>query len=675
MGSRSRAKTGVASGRFARKLKEEVLKRKSAPVTLKKSKTQKPSSASKFQLPLPKVYFKFTIDGLREFEAYYRKVTNNPAFCLLISPEETQEIGENIIIAISPKLKNHGIDASWALYWVGEKPPEVPLRIGTYLGKEKIVDDVLPDEAEVPIYDKAWEIERLPDNKIKLCDGAQECGVVAFVNHSYYPSADKEIEDVDVAYLREKKRERLRGKACAYYITDSRLRRGMEVTINYGSVFGFESGYVPVYSSNSWLSSKEISLLLAHRYQRENFKNESEASAYCLEEAGYYWVTELHEYVANGFDVVRDGEPSLPAKEELYYYVNLPILTTAKNSTELNENTVQDNVGVRALMIAAAAGNAKMITYLLSRRAVCNLQDGRGKNALFYALENKHVNAARVLLENGSDPFVFVADHPFPTSLHLCIARPECSCFIQNILKRADDVGYELFPNVMQAHHSPFLFALMQGDLDSAQALLEYKAKQRQSESNQQDPFEIYADKYTQEIIKAFKKIDRTHLEEWLEETADMLTTEGRKIVSNIMLEIKDEEQRIQRAKRKNQVGEDRRKRLATLPADDEAIVPSVAPALKRVSGRHPRKIISAVVSPPVLPMRGKRKSGEDTASHLQQQPAQVAPSVSAESQSCFRTLMNSISGLWSQSAAAAPVVEAPAPKRVERPYGLRSSS
>jgi len=80
-------------------------------------------------------------------------------------------------------------------------------------------------------------------------------------------------------------------------------------------------------------------------------------------------------------------------------------LITVKELLQLKINVNYTNSGkVTALMGAAYAGCPKIVISLLEAEADINLQDIKGRSALFWAVIYNNLETAKVLLEAGADP-------------------------------------------------------------------------------------------------------------------------------------------------------------------------------------------------------------------------------------------------------------------------------
>jgi len=59
--------------------------------------------------------------------------------------------------------------------------------------------------------------------------------------------------------------------------------------------------------------------------------------------------------------------------------------------------------GMNYLMIAAQEGETRIIKVLISRGAKVNTVDRMGRSALYFAVSYGHIEAVKILLNNGAD--------------------------------------------------------------------------------------------------------------------------------------------------------------------------------------------------------------------------------------------------------------------------------
>jgi ankyrin repeat protein len=83
--------------------------------------------------------------------------------------------------------------------------------------------------------------------------------------------------------------------------------------------------------------------------------------------------------------------------------------------------TIADDQGQTLLMAAAAAGHARVVTFLLDAHLDTNQRDRAERTALFYAAEQGHDNVVEALLDAGANPNL--ADRNGDTPLHVAIAH------------------------------------------------------------------------------------------------------------------------------------------------------------------------------------------------------------------------------------------------------------
>eukprot|EP01103_Thecamoeba_quadrilineata_P020567 TRINITY_DN8901_c0_g1_i1.p1 TRINITY_DN8901_c0_g1~~TRINITY_DN8901_c0_g1_i1.p1 ORF type:complete len:504 (-),score=70.85 TRINITY_DN8901_c0_g1_i1:70-1581(-) len=82
-----------------------------------------------------------------------------------------------------------------------------------------------------------------------------------------------------------------------------------------------------------------------------------------------------------------------------------------------NANTTRYTTGATPLIIAAQNGFDKIIHELLLKGADINAQKKNGATALYMAVEGKHVDTVKCLLENGADPEIADANDVNPLKL------------------------------------------------------------------------------------------------------------------------------------------------------------------------------------------------------------------------------------------------------------------
>lgn len=171
-----------------------------------------------------------------------------------------------------------------------------------------------------------------------------------------------------------------------------------------------------------------------------------------------------------------------------------------------------DNVGRTALHLAAGKGFLHMVQLLLDRNADITLKDIDGKTALHWASHNRHLDVARLLLHRGADRGA--KDKTGRTALQL--AKEDR---IENdvvIPKRVAGMGGQTAPDpeVAQAsldHIGPrnvngltvLLQAVLDGDLDTVQLLLELGADKEARDDSQQTALQLAVWNEHIDIVKA----------------------------------------------------------------------------------------------------------------------------------------------------------------------------
>lgn len=213
-----------------------------------------------------------------------------------------------------------------------------------------------------------------------MCDGETTCNMLRYINHSYTNSviAVREIIPGTESYR------------YAYYLV-APVGEFCELTVRYAS------RKLNTYKQSFALIPPSATCFLDLDYIKENkilytcvaIQTQEQAALYGLSKPGNYWMTQGHYRVCIN-QACTAGNP---------LYWNLPIVD-ADICPNLDKVTVAANLGVTALMIAAQQGNLQGMRYLYEAGADLNLQDQRGRAAIYYALQNKQAEVVKFLFDH-----------------------------------------------------------------------------------------------------------------------------------------------------------------------------------------------------------------------------------------------------------------------------------
>lgn len=137
------------------------------------------------------------------------------------------------------------------------------------------------------------------------------------------------------------------------------------------------------------------------------------------------------------------------------------------------EGEQENEKGYNAIFVAAAAGHADLLSYLLDRIHLPDSCDSTGRTALLAATCNGHAECVYILLQKGADPLV--ADNRGVTPMHAIVIQPTS----ETVLHIADmlfDEEPELVNIATKDGHLPLHYAAAVDQIDFLDWLLDKRA-------------------------------------------------------------------------------------------------------------------------------------------------------------------------------------------------------